>query len=132
MLDTEIEAILLFQKVLLHDGTCSPLKPQLANKSLIFVALLFKGILLQEISHVTLETRGYLGAQDTLGCTLWPQKVWGIGLCSRALAWQEPSRGSIPGTQHKQDVEVNACHPSPEEVKAGRSKVWGHPRGCKV
>lgn len=55
MLNTQIEAITLFQKVLLHDGACSPLKPQLTNKSLIFAVLLYKGIPLQEISYVTLE-----------------------------------------------------------------------------
>lgn len=59
-LDTQIETIPLFWKVLLHDDACPPLRPQLANKSLIFAAFFYKGILLQGVSHVTLESEGIL------------------------------------------------------------------------
>lgn len=62
MLDRQIE-IPLFQQVLLHDGSCPLLKPQLANKSLILAAVLYKGIPLQEINYVTLEAE----AQEGMG-----------------------------------------------------------------
>lgn len=68
MLNTQIEAIPLFQKVLrMMNDACSPPKPQLANKSLIFAVLLYKGILLQEISYVTLEPEGILELRTHCG-----------------------------------------------------------------
>lgn len=106
MLDTQIEAIPLFQKVL-HDGACSPLEPQLVNKSLIFAALLYKGILLQEISYVTLEPEGILELRTPWGLlnpgnSCVEIEAFGAGnrvlQVERLLGWQEPSRGSIPST----------------------------------